>query len=175
MAMIASDESITASGEQIGLLLKELTSIVMQRSSGEMLCIMSEAGLSMPQMVTLQKLEGWGPHSISAIASSLNLSLAATSHLVDRMVQQGLVARSEDLNDRRHKIVVITPAGKALLERLLEARVRDIDRVVAVLPVELRVDLQEALAHIVDTLKHAPAPQPVRASGGCHQRKKRTT
>lgn len=174
--MVEQDSLVTAaSGERIGILLKELMSIVVQRSSGEMLAVMNEAGLSLPQMVTLQKLERSGAHSISAIAEALNLSLAATSHLVDRMVNHGLVVRSEDANDRRHKSVVISPAGKVLLDRLVAARVHDIDQAIAVLPSELRSDLQFALTHIVDTLRDAPLPQPKRARSEGQSRKKSST
>lgn len=172
--MSAVEQPETTNMQQLGALIKELTSVVMQRSSGEMLCIMSEIGLSLPQLMTLHRLEVGGSHSISAIAAHLNLSLAATSHLVDRMVNHGLVARSEDINDRRHKSVTITPAGRVVIDRLFQARVRDIDRAVAVLPLDLREELQRALAHIVEALKSAPMPQQERSASKCYPRKKST-
>ncbi|MBC8075888.1 MAG: MarR family transcriptional regulator [Chloroflexales bacterium] len=146
-----------ASGERIGALIRELTHVVVQRSAGEMLCVMSEAGLSMPQLVALNRLQSHGTLSISAIAAALNLSLAATSHLVERLVRQGLVARSEDQQDRRHKCVALTPHGEALVERLVQARVREIDNAVAILPATQRQQLEGVLDTVLDALhrKHA--------------------
>jgi len=175
MIMVTAEDIEITNGEQIGILFKELTSIITQRSSGEMLSIMSESCLSMPQMVSLQILAHSGPRSISALAAHLNLSLAATSHLVDRLVQQNLVARSEDLDDRRHKSVAISAAGNAILDRVYQTKVRDINQAVSVLPTELRAELQHALAQIVDALKEAPAPQTGRAAHGCQPRKKTTS
>jgi len=141
------------STERISHLIKELTSLVIQRSAGEMLVIMTEAGLSMPQMVTLCMLHRSGPHSISAIAAKLNLSLAATSHLVDRMVHYGLVGRSEDTQDRRHKRVVITASGVDLLDRLVQARTREIAQILVDLPLDLRDQLETVLTELLDHLQ----------------------
>lgn len=143
----------TAAPERIGLLIRELMSLVIRRSACEMLATMSEAGLSMPQMVALSMLSHHGPHSISALAAKLNLSLAATSHLVDRMVRQELVLRHEDADDRRHKRVAITAAGQALLERLVQARSRELAQSLAGLPPELRAQLEAVLGEVVARLK----------------------
>lgn len=140
---------------RVGLLMKELMSTVIHQSAGEILAIMIEAGLSMPQMVTLCMLKRHGSHDISMIAAKLNLSLAATSHLVDRMVRQALVIRTEDANDRRHKQVVITTAGIDLLDRVVQARTREIAQNLAGLPPDLREQLEVVLAQVLDHLKEA--------------------
>jgi DNA-binding MarR family transcriptional regulator len=143
----------TSSVERIGQLIHEMMGVIIQRSACEMLTTITEAGISMPQLVALSMLNRHGPHSISAIAARLNLSLAATSHLVDRMVKQELVVRGEDAEDRRHKRVVITPAGMALLERLVQARVREIAQTMAGIPPELRDQFETVLAEVVEQLK----------------------
>jgi DNA-binding MarR family transcriptional regulator len=113
-------------------------------------------GLSMPQMVTLHILRDRGPQTISAIADKLDLSLAATSHLVERMVQQRLVIRSEDAVDRRQKRVSIDDGGRAVLDRLIEARFREASQMMAALPTELRGQLAVALEQAVVQLKEEP-------------------
>src|SRR5581483_11990073 len=77
---------VTQATERTTALLRELYGMILHRSSGEMMKTMCEAGLSMPQMVTLYMLRKRGSSTISALADKLSLSLAATSHLVDRMV-----------------------------------------------------------------------------------------
>ncbi|HNP73313.1 MAG TPA: MarR family transcriptional regulator [Kouleothrix sp.] len=150
--MIANDTP-TASAERTTQLLRELFSQILQRSAGQMLRVMSEVGLSMPQMVALHMLRNCGPYTISALAEKLSLSLAATSHLVDRMVQQGLVARTEDAADRRQKQVAIAPAGTALLERLVEARLAETSQVISLLAPELRQQLEIVLAQALGQIK----------------------
>ncbi len=143
----------TTSAERVSLLIKELMGLILQRSAGETLSIMAEASLSMPQMVTLHVLHRCGPGSISSIAARLKLSLAATSHLVDRLVQGGLVERSEDAADRRQKRVDITAAGRALTERLVQARSREVAQVMAELPPELQEQLEQVLEETVQRIK----------------------
>lgn len=136
--------------------LRDLFSFLMQRSAGGMMKVMAEAGLSMPQMVALHLLRNCGPYTISALAGKLSLSLAATSHLVDRMVQQRLVERNEDAQDRRQKQVVISAAGLALLEQLVEARLAKIGPITAALPPELRAQLDQVLDQVLEVLRQEP-------------------
>jgi DNA-binding MarR family transcriptional regulator len=141
------------SAERVGQLLKELMTLILQQSAGETLSIMAEASLSMPQIVTLHVLHRHGPASISAIASNLKLSLAATSHLVERLVQGGLVERSEDTTDRRQKRVAITEAGRTLTEQLVQARTREITQVLSELAPELQNELGQVLEQVVQRIK----------------------
>ena len=134
-------------------LLRELYSIILRRSAGEMMKVMCSAGLSMPQMFTLHLLNKSGSITISALAEKLSLSLAATSHLVERMVQQQLIERKEDTLDRRQKRLAITPDGLALLDRLLEARMREGSHLLTELPPELREQLEIVLGQVVERLK----------------------
>jgi DNA-binding MarR family transcriptional regulator len=143
------------SSERSAELLRELMCLVIQRSAGEMMRIMAAEGLSMPQMVSLHMLRDCGPLSISAIAEKLSLSLAATSHLVDRMVQHNLVLRSEDTTDRRQKRVAIAPSGKALLERLVQARLGEATQIMAGLPPELHEQLEQVLEQVVGQLRRS--------------------
>src|SRR5215211_907850 len=140
------------STERTTQLLRELYSVMLQRSAGEMRKVMCEAGLSMPQMVALHMLHKHGSFTISALADRLDLSLAATSHLVERMVQQHLVERKEDALDRRQKQVALAPGGQALLDRLLEARIRESAYLLVELPPELRAQLDTVLTQVVEQL-----------------------
>lgn len=74
-----------------------------------------EHGLSLPQMATLHHLHAAGPAPVSDLSRHLNLSLTATSHLVQRLVSKGLVTRTEDPHDRRRKRVALDEAGRELV------------------------------------------------------------
>ena len=101
----------TGQPADLAVLIEEMMSHIHRRSADDTLAVMNEAGLTMAQMVALHLLTHLGPVSVSSIAACLKLSPPATSHLVDRMVVAGLVGRSEDPIDRRHKRIAITDDG----------------------------------------------------------------
>src|SRR5262245_43254096 len=123
---------------QLSLLVSELMSHIHRRSAGDTLALMNEAGPTMAQLVSLHTLAHAGVRPVGAIASCLRLSPAATSHLVDRLVQSGLVGRSEDPEDRRQKRIAITPAGRKLIERVDAERTREFSAVLGRLSPSLR-------------------------------------
>jgi DNA-binding MarR family transcriptional regulator len=124
--------------ERLSLLIGELMSLVHRRSAGDTLCILTEAGLTMAQLVALHFLQHQGARSVSAIAAALRLSPAATSHLVERLVQAGLVERREDPVDRRAKRVAVTAAGITLTARVQTERTREFAAVLARISPALR-------------------------------------
>jgi DNA-binding MarR family transcriptional regulator len=50
------------------------------------------------------------------------VTLPSITATVDRLVQQDLVVREDDPNDRRRVINKLTPKGSALIERLQEGK-----------------------------------------------------
>ncbi len=137
--------------------MRQLMVVMNQRFAGDSLAVMSKAGLSMPQLVTMHIVERMGPQSISAIAQKLHLSLAATSHLVDRLVRARLVVRKEESTDRRQKRVEISVAGTALLAQIHEAREREVGLVLARLSPRIIKDLEQVLAAVVEELSREPS------------------
>ena len=130
--------------------------LVHRRSAGGTLALMNQAGLTMAQMVALYILDFRGAQSVSAIASFLNLSPAATSHLVDRLVTAGFVERTEDQQDRRQKRVAITAAGQALAARVHQERAREFESALAFLSAELQRQFASVLGRVVEALRQAP-------------------
>lgn len=105
-----------------------------------------EQGLSVAQLMVLRQLQYRGPCSVSDVAQALGVTRAAASQMLDRLVEQGLVARQEDPRDRRHKQVTLTPKGKAFLEAMMDAHRVWAGEVLARLTVEEREALAQALA-----------------------------
>lgn len=127
---------------------------------GDSLAIMADSGLTLPQLITLHVLDTYGPHTVGEIAGRTNLSRAATSHLVDRMVSQGLVSRSEDAEDRRQKRVAITRKGKLLADKVRRSRMEGIRRGLARLSPETRAQMAAVLERVVAELKPDPTGVP---------------
>lgn len=150
------EEKEIITDSRLTLLLMELIRLVHQRTAGETFRLMNEVELSMPQVVAMLMLQRGGPKSISAIASRLQLSLAATSHLVDGLVRRGFVDRTEHAADRRMKQVDLLPEGAMLLDRLAHARSSEIEQSMALLPADIREQATEALERVVAHLKNLP-------------------
>ena len=146
--------------ERLSALVGELMSQVHRRSAGDTLRILSEAGLTMAQLVAMHLLEHGGAHSISAIAEALRLSPAATSHLIERLVQAALVERREDPDDRRAKRVAITRAGAILVERVQTERTREFASVLAKLSPSLRRRFASVLTLVNRELASHPEEKP---------------
>jgi DNA-binding MarR family transcriptional regulator len=143
-------------------LIEEMMSHIHRRSADDTLAVMNEAGLTMAQMVALHLLTHLGAVSVSSIAACLKLSPPATSHLVDRMVVAGLVGRSEDPIDRRHKRIEITSTGRDLIEGTNDRRTREFTRILSSLTGEVQAQFGKALARVVTELKGLPDREEVR-------------
>src|SRR5882672_9683627 len=142
--------------QEVGDLIGDLMGLVHRRSAGGTLALMNEAGLTMAQMVALYVLDYTGAQSVTAIASFLNLSPAATSHLVDRLVGAGFVGRTEDQTDRRQKRVAIRPAGRTLAARVHQERAREFASALALVTPDLQRQFARVLGRVVEQLRRAP-------------------
>ena len=58
--------------------------------------------------------------SIGSLAELLGVGLSAASQLIERLVQQGIVERREDVADRRRSLVQLSARGRAIDTRLRE-------------------------------------------------------
>jgi MarR family transcriptional regulator, organic hydroperoxide resistance regulator len=137
-------------GEAIGGLLGE----VMQYSAREILCLLQREDLSMPRMTAIMMLRRSGTASISDISRHLNLSLGATSQVVDKLVEAGFVTRAEDPDDRRQKHVALTERGQQFAAEVRRVRVSELTRRLESLPPPL---LEHALAVLSDIQAHLRA------------------
>ena len=77
--------------------------------------------LTLSQFKILMLLSRHGNVSGGELARLLGIGLAALSGIVDRLVQQDLVARSEDLHDRRVRRIGLTRKGAELIASILNA------------------------------------------------------
>src|ERR1700693_5773892 len=69
-----------------------------------------------------------GRLTMSRLSTDVALTTGGVTRLVDRMVDAGLVARENCPNDRRSVHVVLTPAGRVVLERAVASHIEGIDR-----------------------------------------------
>ena len=110
-------------------------------------------GLSVAQMIALHVLMFEGPLSVSGLTARLGLSLSATSTLVQRLVEQGLVERAESAKDRRQRYVSLSRAGKRLVDQATRSRLAELRQSVEHLSPRTRDVLRTALEQTVSELR----------------------
>jgi DNA-binding MarR family transcriptional regulator len=126
---------------------------IMQRSMRSFWQYTKEQGLSMTQMVALRHIHYNQDCNISQISEELGVTTAASSQLLDRLVQQGLIARRENPHDRRHKQLVLTERGRQILTESTVARQQWLYQLVDRLSVEEMEQIIQALELITERMK----------------------
>ena len=150
--------------QRLPILLNRLMELVHRRSAGDTLAVLSEAGLTMSQMVALHVL-GRGGTTVGSLAEALRLSPASASHLVDRLLKTRLVTRREGAPDRRQKDVALTPRGRALMARVMEARASEFSAALATLDSRVVRKFEATLSRLVDALGEGQDRSPCKPIG----------
>ena len=101
---------------------QEWIEIFMHRSMRRFIHNARKSGLSMSMIGTLFHLNIHKKTGVTDLGEHLGVTSAAASQMLERLVQQGLIQRSEDPDDRRVKKIVLTEKGCQLLEEGLQAR-----------------------------------------------------
>ena len=74
-----------------------------------------ETGLGLSDFGVLEVLLHKGPLPVNTIGPIVDLTPGSISIAVDRLFEKGLVSRVESAEDRRVRIVALTPRGKDLI------------------------------------------------------------
>jgi DNA-binding MarR family transcriptional regulator len=112
---------------QINKSLRAWMDVFMHRSMRSWGRFVKTTGLSMPQFSILMQLHYKGSCGMSEISERSNVTAAAASQLVEKLVQSELIERVEDPNDRRAKQLSLSKKGAQLVERGIEERHRWMD------------------------------------------------
>ncbi|MBN1440849.1 MAG: winged helix DNA-binding protein [Anaerolineales bacterium] len=131
-------------GEQCLDLLHEWTGVSMRNSMRTMLRFSREKGVSMQQIGALFRIRR-GECSVRDISSELSVTAAAASQLLEGLVQQDLIRRAEDPNDRRVKQIALTDKGRRILAEGIQARQDWLRRLVQRLSPQEQVQAAAAL------------------------------
>lgn len=121
---------------------------------------LADLGLTFPQIGALHILMFEGAMAVSTLTDKLGLSVSATSHLVQRLVEPDLVKRVAHESDRRQKVVSLSEKGRDLVAAMMKARLKEFRASVEHLKPELRHELKGLLRKIVDDLAEKSAALP---------------
>ena len=82
---------------------------------------LGEGGVSTPRSRVLVEVARLGPVRVTDVAAAVGIAQGTASTLLDALVRDGLVTRSEDLNDRRVTRMIATPKGLQQAQSWLRA------------------------------------------------------
>ena len=90
----------------------------------------TEYGLTTPQFGVLEALHHLGPLPLGELASKLLVTGGNVTYVMDRLEEQGLVARERSARDRRVVHARLTEEGRCLVERVFPGHATTVARLV---------------------------------------------
>ncbi|MFZ2487859.1 MAG: MarR family transcriptional regulator [Anaerolineae bacterium] len=147
--------------QQFDEIVHRWSEVFMLRSMSEFVAFVRNSGLSLPQITMLHRLYAQGHCGVSDVADHLEVSNAAASQMIERLVQQGLVTRAEDPHDRRAKQVMLTAAGRQLMDDSIKARVQWMTRLSATLTPQDQAAIVAALPALTSAVEQLNADTPL--------------
>lgn len=111
---------------------------------------LAEDDFSVAQIAALHLLDQQGTLRVTALAEAIGRSTSTTSRLAEGLVQRGLVDRHEDPQDRRARILALTPEGRRFVDRVSEERLKVVMATVAAMPASAKQEIWAALEAALD-------------------------
>ena len=107
--------------------IERFTRILFSKVIERLAVVVSEEHLSFSQVAALHIIDRDKTVNVNDISNKLNLSMSATSRMIDELVKKELIQRKEDQDNRRAKIISLTPAGETFMNNLSVERVKIIE------------------------------------------------
>jgi len=135
--------------EEIGDTLPE----IMHRMASSRPLTAGEWELTLAQVRALHTVGSRGPLTMGELAHSLGIGLSAATGLVDRLVQQGVVEREVDPNDRRQVQVRLARAGREAAACIRAEKRRRLEAALGHLSERELKDIARALTRLQSALE----------------------
>jgi len=148
--------------KQFSDVLSEWVGVFMRRSMRDFMQSMKNSGLSMPQLSTLMRLYYQNSCGVSEVGSQLGVTNAAASQMIERLVRQGLLERAEHPDDRRAKQLKLTPKGRMLISKTIEARRRWMEALTTALTRDQQATIITALTSLTEAARELESEKPTK-------------
>ena len=120
----------------------------MQAISRYGLADIEKAGFGDSDFRVLEVLLNKGPLPVNVIGPKVNLTPGSISVAVDRLLAKGFVTRTESSEDRRVRVVALTPRGKSVITPIFRAHVEALEKVFACLSRQELRQLEQQLKRV---------------------------
>jgi DNA-binding MarR family transcriptional regulator len=134
--------------------IMELMSLIMKGAVHQEHNYLTQGKITIPQFWVLEYLSRQGVSRMSDIAAFLNVTKPAATGIIDRLLNQQLVSRTDDTEDRRVIWIAINAKGKTIVEHIKEQKNRTLVHIFSkISPTERSqyLHILEEIAKIVNT------------------------
>ena len=138
--------------------LEEWINVSMHQAMRNFLSYARKCGLSMSHIGALFHIHREGKCGVTELGNHLDVTSAAASQMLERLVQQKLILRTEDPEDRRGKQIVLTDKGNRVLEEGIRARQRWLDDLTETLSEREKETIMGSLNILIDNTKNLKQP-----------------
>ena len=109
---------------------------------------LEKSGLCFSDFAVLEVLLHKGPLPVNVIGPKVNLTPGSISVAVDRLGTRGLVNRAESAEDRRIRMVALTPRGRGVIAPIFQEHAAAIEKAFAGLSRSELRQLEKQLKHV---------------------------
>lgn len=149
---LLNDESLMVTPQELAPLMAEFGKGFTRRIYAQMAC----AGTTPARAKLLMTLSCHGNCKMSEISGHLGVTPRNVTKLVDRLEEEGLVAREPHPEDRRATIIRLTPQGVLMSKETMLANHAAIEELFEQLSPSDRQHLSRILKRLIAALANAP-------------------
>ena len=132
--------------------LNEIMPVLMREFARKQPAEVYKGKVTLPQIIVLQHLVSKEPVNMTNIANFMQVSTAAATGIIDRLVKSGYVHRVFDQQDRRIIKIKITPKGLDLMKKLANERRKMVIHIFSKISDKDRQDYLRILIRIKEVL-----------------------
>lgn len=115
--------------------------------------------VTLPQLRVLGMIASRGPRNLSSVAQALGVHPSNATRTCDKLVEAGLIHRSDNPANRRNLTLRLTEPGRQLIETMTEHRRAVIANVLGRMPANHRSELIPALRAFAEAAGEIPEGQ----------------
>jgi DNA-binding MarR family transcriptional regulator len=112
-----------------------------------------DSGLTLTQLKSLFLITNKGSTNFRKLAKALGVTPSNVTGIVDRLVEQGLVSRTQNPEDRREMTLQATDKGKALVSNLKETGIKHMTQILSLLSLRELSALAQGLSAFIKAAK----------------------
>jgi DNA-binding MarR family transcriptional regulator len=132
--------------------------LFMHRSMRSYMHYAREKGLSRSMIGTLFHLSHKDHSGVTDLSEHLGVSSAAASQMLERLVDEGMIQRSEDPDDRRMKMITLTEEGSRVIKESVSARLGWLEELAVKFTEEEKKQITSAMELIIFKAKDINVP-----------------
>ena len=137
----------------------EWMELFMHRSMRGYMLYAREKGLSRSMIGTLFHLSHRDHAGVTDLGEHLGVSSAAASQMLEHLVEEGLIERTEDPDDRRMKKITLTDKGSRVMKESVSARLGWLEQLTTNLSEEEKRQITSAIDLIIAKAEEMNFPE----------------